>query len=374
MLNAHAAGRNVLLPRALATTLRDEAIRAVERVRVSLSIPLLWRAWEGWARPDSHLKTQFYTAVVPHLVDRVIEELNVARRYGRTSHKVYAGFAQLITYVSRPSDTGAFAAAVNSSSLAIGHGRTLRQRFWPLVHEVFRHFTQATNIYMDGPAVVLLLRTISAFDIAGWAQWAPFLLDQILLGGDAFASVLKSKHRGHMRALLMGTLEYQSRIIECNTDQTLESIGTKIAAVVHRIGVWANVWNGLVLYFNGYNAHQREARQPVWAHTLQVLGDDVANSLCIRKLAGDKTATLAGIVLLKAMPLGALLPVAERLCEPELITEFLWEDFENANVVNYIGIIAKRSDDLRQLIVSRFGAHSTFAAEWIRDLMHDLVV
>ena len=363
MLNFYSTARSALLPAAVSMSLRNEAIRSVERLRIEQCMPRLWKAWSGWARPDSHLKTEFYGAVVPPVVDKVLVELDVARRHGRTPHAVYARFAQFITYMAKPQDNIAFATAVYSLSLAVGHGRKHRGRFWPLVHHVFEHFTKAMDTYLGSPAVVLLLRTISAFDTAPRALWTPFLLDQILLGGDALVASLGQKHQGHVRALILGAIQLAGQM-----GNALESISTKTAAVVQRLDLVGNVWNALVVYFGGDIAYLRKARKPVQAHSQQVLGEDVASALCIQELTRNESAAMAGVVLLKIMSRDALKPVAERLCEPAIIEDFLWDDFVHVAAQNYIVIIGGRCADLRQLFLTRFSAHSERGADWIHEL------
>ena len=68
-------------------------------------------------------------------------------------------------------------------------------------------------------------------------------------------------------------------------------------------------------------------------------------------------ASTAGTILLKAMPNEALVHVADRLCEADVVEEFLGEDFENIAVAQYLFIIAGRSPELRLTIVTKYDAY-----------------
>lgn len=147
------------------------------------------------------------------------------------------------------------------------------------------------------------------------------------------------------------------------------SIGVKVAEVTNCIGCGGDLWDELDMYFSGLGESVEYPMRAsgAWSHASQVLGEDVASAFDLQLLAADRVACTAGTVLVNIMPTAALQHVAERLSSREQVEEFLWDEPDEA--AQYIVAVAKRSPELRPVLVKNFTDHSTFGAEWILALL-----
>ena len=185
----------------------------------------------------------------------------------------------MLVHLAVPQDRAAFVACVAALTFAAGHGRTHRARIAPCVHLVLEHFVMDSGEDMGQDATILLLRTISDFDVTRRLHWAPFLLEQLRLGGDDLATVLQKRHRKHSRLFLMSCVWL--------ADHLPGGIGDMVADIMTSIRLAADVWDELVLFFSGQGdtVTYPMGRSLAWSyHSPQVLGEDVTMS---RLLFGD---------------------------------------------------------------------------------------
>ena len=245
---------------------------------------------------------------------------------------------------------------------AAGHGRKRRRRIGPTVHLAMEHFVTDLGAYMGVDAVILLLRTIPAFELAHRIRWTPILLKQVLQGGAPLHTLLKVRHRGHTRTLLLSCVSL--------AEHMPADIGVTVADVMGRVAMAEELWSGLILSFSGAALYYPPGGwHDAWTYTAELLGEDVANNLGIDLLTRNRRAGVAGDVLLRVMPPESLACVANRLCEVDVIEECLLYYFESKVVAQYLGILCERSPELRGAIVAKYDAHSDQASMWIRELL-----
>ena len=294
------------------------------------------------------------------LLDTISEKLDAGRKYGRVKHVVFASYAQLLARLALPNDTAAFKVVVETLVLATGHGRRRRRRIGPTVHLAMEHFVTDHETYIGTEAVILLLRTIAAFEVAHRIRWTPILLKQVLQGGAPLHTLLKVRHRGHTRTLLLSCVSL--------AEHMPAEIGVTVADVIGRFAMAEELWSGLILNFNGAALYYPPGGwHDAWTYTAELLGEDVANSLDIDLLTRNRRVGVAGDVLLRVMPTESLACVANRLCEVDVVEEFLLYHYESKVVVQYLVILCERSPELRGVIVAKYDAHSVQASMWIRE-------
>ena len=363
-LRLYCAGRHIITSRAVTCSLQQEAVNAVEQLTNMRCITVLWKQWSRWAKakPESFWKAISYDAVMRSLLDTIGEKLDAGRRHGRVKHVVFASYAQLLVRLAMPNDKAAFEVAVETLVIATGHGRKCRRRIGPTVHLAMEHFVTDWETYMGKEAVILLLRTITAFEVTDRIRWTPFVIRQLLRGGASLQTLLKVQHQRHTRAVLLSCVTL--------AEHMPEDIGMTAAELMGRVSMAGELWNELVLHFNGDALYYPPGgRHNAWTYTPDVLGEDVANSLDIDLLIRSRRACVAGNVLLRVMPTESLVHVANRLCEADVVEEFLLNHFENIVVVQYLVILCERSPELRGAIVAKYDAHSDQASMWIRELL-----
>ena len=237
-LHLYCAGRRVISSRAVTCSLQQEAVSAVERLTSMRCITVLWRQWSRWAKPQFFWKAKSYDAVMRPLLDTISEKLDAGRKYGRVKHVVFASYAQLLARLALPNDAAAFKAVVETLILATGHGRKRRRRIGPTVHLAMEHFVTDHETYMGPEAVILLLRTIAAFEVAHRIRWTPILLKQVLQGGAPLHTLLKVRHQGHTGTLLLSCVSL--------AEHMPAEIGATVADVIGRVAMAEELWSGLI--------------------------------------------------------------------------------------------------------------------------------
>ena len=96
-------------------------------------------------------------------------------------------------------------------------------------HLAMEHFVTDHETYMGSEAVILLLRTIAAFEVAHRIRWTPILLKQVLQGGAPLHTLLKVRHRGHTRTLLLSCVSL--------AEHMPAEIGVTVADVIGRVAM-----------------------------------------------------------------------------------------------------------------------------------------
>ena len=82
VLTAYVAGRDVISPLAVSTSLRVAAVNAVWRLGQGQCITDVYREWSGWLMPRSHVRATYYGDVMGALLGAIYVQLHRAHQRG----------------------------------------------------------------------------------------------------------------------------------------------------------------------------------------------------------------------------------------------------------------------------------------------------